>query len=85
MLIPSMKAFHLGHLLPNQSAEISQIDAELGLQQRLYALGFRQGQRIEVLRRAWLSGPLHVRLGTTEVMVRRRDANCIHLVQSPAA
>ena len=43
-----MKAFHLGHLLPNQSAEIHQIDAELGLQQRLYALGFRQGQRIEI-------------------------------------
>jgi hypothetical protein len=31
MLDPSMKAFHLGHLLPNQSAEIHQIDAELGL------------------------------------------------------
>ncbi len=32
MLTPSMKAFHLGHLLPNPSAEIHQIDAELGLQ-----------------------------------------------------
>ena len=64
MSTSSMRAFHLGHLLPTQSAEIYQIDAELGLQQRLYALGFRQGQRIEVLCRAWRSGLLHVRLST---------------------
>ena len=32
-----------------------------------------------VLRRGWWSGPLHVRVGMTELMVRRRDAACMAL------
>jgi ferrous iron transport protein A len=27
-----------------------------------------------MLRRAWLAGPLHVRVGMTELMLRRADA-----------
>jgi ferrous iron transport protein A len=32
-----------------------------------------------MLRKASLSGPLHVRIGTTEVMLRRRDAHVIQV------
>jgi ferrous iron transport protein A len=32
-----------------------------------------------MLRRGWWSGPLHVRVGMTELMVRRRDAACVAL------
>ncbi len=71
----------LSHLLPGQQATIHAIEADFGLQQRLYALGFRKGQTIEILRRAWLSGPLHIRIGTTEVMLRRRDATGIEILQ----
>lgn len=73
----------LNYLLPGQQATIHAIEVEFGLQRRLYALGFRKGQTIEILRRAWLSGPLHIRIGTTEVMLRRRDAIGIEI--SPAA
>jgi ferrous iron transport protein A len=69
----------LNHLLPGQQATIHAIEVEFGLQRRLYALGFRKGQTIEILRRAWLSGPLHIRIGTTEVMLRRRDAMGIEI------
>jgi ferrous iron transport protein A len=32
---------------------------------------------VTLLRRAWFSGPLHIRIGTTEVMVRCRDAKTV--------
>ncbi len=74
-----MSSLNVGHMKPGQSAYISTIEAETVLRQRLHALGFRKGQQIELLRRAWMSGPLHIRLGTTEVMLRRRDAGCISI------
>jgi ferrous iron transport protein A len=74
-----MSKIHLANLLPGQMGTISLIEAEECLQQRLMALGFRSGKQIEMIRCAWLSGPLHVRIGTTEVMVRRRDAKEIYL------
>lgn len=43
----------------------------------ILALGFRQGRKVTMLRQAWLSGPVHVRVGTTEVMMRRHDAQNI--------
>jgi ferrous iron transport protein A len=42
-------------------------------------LGFRVGKQISVIRKAWLGGPLHVRIGTTEVIMRRCDARTIQV------
>jgi ferrous iron transport protein A len=72
-----MPKFHLALLEPGQVGTISEIHTEPGLHQRLSALGFRAGRQVTLLRRAWLSGPLHIRIGTTEVMVRRRDARAV--------
>jgi len=47
---------------------------DMGLRHRLQALGLRPGQRVQVLRRAWWAGPIHLRVGMTELMLRRRDA-----------
>jgi ferrous iron transport protein A len=57
------------------------LDAEL--QTRLQALGVKPGRVIEVLRRAGVGGPLHVRVGGTEFMLRRQQAAHI-LVQAQA-
>ncbi|MDJ0726726.1 MAG: FeoA family protein [Prochloraceae cyanobacterium] len=70
---------NLSLLEPGHIAIIEAIDTDQGLEQRLQALGFRQGREITLIRRAWFSGPLHVRIGTTEVMVRRREAERIYL------
>lgn len=51
-----------------------ELDVDRGLRHRLQALGLRQGQRVQVLRRAWWSGPIHLRVGMTELMLRRSDA-----------
>jgi len=41
------------------------------------AMGFHVGDWVEVLRRAPFAGPLHLRLGTTDVVMRRDDAASI--------
>lgn len=66
--------FHLGQLRPGQTATISKIQAEAGLRQRLLALGFRPSRPVHLVRCGWFNGPLHVRIGTTEVMLRRQEA-----------
>jgi ferrous iron transport protein A len=55
---------NLTHLNPGEQATIRAIEADEGLYHRLMALGFRIGKRIELVRRARFSGPLHVRIGT---------------------
>ncbi len=67
----------LGQLKPGQSATISDLHFEGGLKNRFEALGLRCGQEILMLRHGLLQGPLHIRVGMTEVMVRRCDARHI--------
>ena len=73
----------LSSLQPGQSARISAIHAEEALHQRLLALGFRVGKQVEFIRRARFSGPLHVRIGTTDVMMRTTEAQRIEIGDAP--
>ena len=79
-----MKAFkpiQLSQLQPGQEGVIAAIHAGTDLYPRLAALGFRIGKPIQVMRRGLLSGPLHVRLGTTDIIIRRLDAQRIDVAQ----
>ncbi len=76
-----MPKIQLSDLETGQTAVVFELLADPSLQQRLLALGFRKGKQIQMLRKAWLKGPLHIRIGTTEVMVRRRDAALIYVTQ----
>ena len=49
----------------------------------LFPLGFRAGKPLQVMRRGTLSGPLHVRLGTTDVILRRSEAAEIEVRPAP--
>ncbi|BBP03558.1 hypothetical protein TPL01_10970 [Sulfuriferula plumbiphila] len=71
----------LDHLFPNQSGTIETIEAGPELGRRMAALGLRPGRRIEVLRAAPLKGPLQIRIGHTELMIRRIDAAKISVNQ----
>lgn len=64
----------LSQLKVGQHAVISAIEAEESLFHRLAALGFRVGKPLSIMRRANFNGPLHVRLGTTDIIVRAIDA-----------
>jgi ferrous iron transport protein A len=69
----------LNSLSPGDVGTIQAIDADQALYQRLNAMGFRIGKSIELIRRASFNGPLHVRIGTTDIIMRGTDAQRIQL------
>ena len=77
-----MSAISLAALHSGDTATIVSIHAEEALHLRLLALGFRTGKQIEMIRKASFSGPLQVRIGTTDVMLRRIEANKIRVLKS---
>ena len=72
-------AMTLNRLHPGQSGTILSLEAGEELHQRLVALGLRIGDSVRLLRRARFGGPLHIRVGMTELILRRREASRIHL------
>lgn len=70
---------YLNNLNTGDQATIQGIDAEQALYQRLLALGFRVGKKIELIRRASFNGPLHVRIGTTDIIMRASEARLIQI------
>lgn len=71
-------------LKPGQSAIIRAIHSEQALHHRLAALGFRVGKSIELVRTARFAGPLHVRVGSTDIMLRRSEARQIEITPQAA-
>ena len=69
----------LSNLQPGQSGVIQAIHADQSLNQRLNALGFRIGKHIALIRRASFNGPLHVRIGSTDIILRGVEAQRIQL------
>lgn len=67
----------LENLNTGVSACIDSINVELELRKRFAALGLRPGKWVQVLRRASWGGPIHLRVGTTEIILRRHEARCI--------
>ncbi|OGS90951.1 MAG: iron transporter [Gallionellales bacterium GWA2_60_18] len=80
-----MPGITLSTLNPGDTATIVAIHAEEALHLRLLALGFRSGKRIEMIRKASFSGPLQVRIGTTDVMLRRSEAAKIEVCRGAVA
>jgi ferrous iron transport protein A len=72
-----MPAVALSSLIPGESATIVAIHTEEPLHQRLLAMGFRTGKQIEIIRKARFSGPLQVRIGTTDILLRKIEAEKI--------
>ena len=77
-----MSGISIAALHPGDIAVIVSIQAEEALHLRLLALGFRNGKRVELIRKASFSGPLQVRVGTTDVMLRRTEAEKIKVIKA---
>ena len=77
-----MTTVSLSTLKPGEFAVIAALHTDDALYHRLAAMGFRIGKNIELVRRAKFSGPLHVRIGTTDIMLRRVDAQHIDVTLS---
>ena len=69
----------LEFLSPGQGGRIVAIHATEDFRRRLVALGLKPGKRIEVVRRGFVTGPLQVRIGTTDIIIRRCDARHIEI------
>ena len=69
----------LEQLPTGKRALIAEVQGEDGLRARMLALGLRAGREVGVIRRANLGGPIQVRVGSTELMMRRREASLIQL------
>jgi ferrous iron transport protein A len=69
----------LSALRPGEHGVVLALHVSEELYRRLAALGFRIGRRVSVLRRASFAGPFHIRIGTTDVMLRASEASCIRV------
>lgn len=67
-----------------QMARVNALHLPAELAQRLAALGLRLESEVTVLRRGWLGGPLQLRVGGTELMLRRDAAQGIEVTVLPS-
>ena len=76
---PAPMNLSLDCLAPDHSATITAVHATGMTGDRMAALGLMLGKRVAMLRRAPFGGPLHLKIGPTELMIRRADARAILL------
>ena len=69
----------LDQIEPGGSALILDVDAEPALRTRIEAMGLRVGRQILVVRRARGGGPLQVRVGMTDLIIRPVQARLIRV------
>jgi ferrous iron transport protein A len=69
----------LKDLKPEASGVIDAIHASQDLRRRLCGLGVRQGIQVRVVRQSPLNGPMQVRVGHTDLILRRTDAASIEI------
>jgi ferrous iron transport protein A len=83
--VSTLKTLHqlpltLEKLANGESGSVMAINVDGDLKKRFFALGLKEGSHVRVLRRARFGGPLHLRVGTSELILRVKDASCICLV-----
>jgi ferrous iron transport protein A len=64
----------LSHLKPGERVVIEDIHAEESVRKRLHAMGLLRGREAQLIRRARFGGPLQIRIGSVNLILRRRDA-----------
>jgi ferrous iron transport protein A len=79
MSLDATPACTLDLLGAGESGIILALDAGQTLGHRLAALGLRAGKTVRLIRRARFGGPFHVRVGTTDLMLRAPDAHRVQV------
>ncbi len=72
----------LDQLLPDSSGVITALHVGQDLQRRMFGLGLKPGTRVRMIRRSPMRGPLQVRAGHTDIILRRSDAAHIEICQA---
>ncbi|RKZ45749.1 MAG: ferrous iron transport protein A [Gammaproteobacteria bacterium] len=71
----------LNLLKSGEVAKITSVTADDALKARINGLGLRIGQEVAVIRRACMGGPLQVRVGHTDILMRPEQADLINLAK----
>ncbi len=71
----------LNLLQAGEVAKIASVTADEALKSRISGLGLRIGQEVAVIRRARMGGPLQIRVGHTDILMRAEQANLINLAK----
>jgi ferrous iron transport protein A len=71
----------LNLLKAGEVAKIISVSADEALKARINGLGLRIGQEVAVIRRACMGGPLQVRVGHTDILMRPEQADLINLAK----
>jgi len=79
MTSPSQLPLTLERLASGESASVMAINVDDELKKRFFALGLKEGSHVRVLRHAKFGGPMHLRVGTSELILRLKEASCICL------
>jgi len=64
----------LSYLTPGDRVVIHAIHAEESVRKRLHAMGLLSGREAQLIRRARFGGPLQIRVGSVNLILRRREA-----------
>jgi ferrous iron transport protein A len=75
----------LAALANGQTGRFARADVDGDLQARLCALGLVPGKVVQVMRRAAFGGTLHLKVGSTEFMLRPGEASGIWVQPLTAA
>jgi ferrous iron transport protein A len=67
----------LGDLPAGGHGTVTALAGDPALVQRLYELGLFEGERVEVVGFAPLGDPVEVRIGSTRLSLRRREAAAV--------
>ena len=71
----------LNLLKAGEVAKIASVTADEALKARISGLGLRIGQEVAVIRRARMGGPLQIRVGHTDILMRPEQADLINLAK----
>lgn len=69
----------LNQLSPSEAATVVSVDLPFALRERLAALGVKAGRKLLLVHRLGARGPLQVRAGTTDFILRIREAGAIEV------
>ncbi len=83
MIAPEL--ISLAQLNVGLSATVCQLLGGKETNARLHALGIRPGQQVRVIRSAAFSGPLQIRAGQTDSILRRSEARNIQVCIKPSS
>ena len=74
----TLSELEAGKLAVVEQIQLKSHGQELG--KRLTAMGIISDKPIQVLRKAWFGGPLHIRVGsTTEIAIRHQEAKLVQV------